>query len=136
MRRDPPQDGGFSLLEVLVALLITGIAFGALFQGALGGLRAADISGRTEEALSRARSRIAVLGQAAPITAGDRQGEDGGGYRWQERVAPVSQRAAAPGSVGIALYRIEVRMSWGEGSAARSVTLETKRLGSTPPAPP
>ncbi|MBC7430672.1 MAG: type II secretion system protein, partial [Rubritepida sp.] len=52
MRRDPPQDGGFSLLEVLVALLITGIAFGALFQGALGGLRAADISGRTEEALS------------------------------------------------------------------------------------
>lgn len=136
MRREPSQDRGFFLLEVLVALLITGAAMGALFQGALGGLRAADISGRTEEALSRARSRIAVLSRAGPIVAGDRQGEEGGGYRWRERVAPISLQPALPGSAAAALYRIEVRMSWGEGSALRSVTLETRRLGAAPAVTP
>lgn len=130
------RDAGFTLLEVLVALLITGIAMGALFQGTLGGLRAADISGRTEEALSRARSRIAVLGQAGPIQAGDREGEDGGGYRWRERVAPASIRPAPRGEAGLALYQIQVRISWGEGLGARSVTLETRRLGIAPPARP
>ena len=136
MRRDPRQEGGFSLLEVLVALLITGIAMGALFQGALGGLRAADISGRTEEALSRARSRLAALGQAGPIQPGDRQGDDGGGYRWRERVSPASARPATPGTPELALYQVQLRISWGEGLGVRSVTLETRRLGSAPPAPP
>lgn len=133
-RRD--GEAGLTLLEVLVALLIAGAALGFLFQGTLGGLRAAETAGRTEEALSRARSRLAAVGHGAPLGTGDHQGDDGGGYRWRVRVTPVATRAGAPGASVLTLYGVQVTLAWGSGAQARSVTLETRRLGSAPPAPP
>ena len=129
-------ESGLTLLEVLVALLIAGAALGVLFQGTLGGLRAAETAGRTEEALSRARSRLAAVGHGAPLVAEDRQGDDGGGYRWRVRVTPVAVRPGAPGTPAPTLYGVQVTLAWGSGAQARSVTLETRRLGSAPPAPP
>ena len=134
--RPDAREAGLTLLEVLVALLITGLAMGALFQGTLGGLRAAETAGRTEEALSRARSRLAVIGHGAPLAAEDRQGDDGGGYRWRVRVSPASTGRADPGSLVPTLYGVQVTVSWGRDAQARSVTLETRRLGSAPPPPP
>ncbi|RYJ04115.1 MAG: prepilin-type N-terminal cleavage/methylation domain-containing protein [Acetobacteraceae bacterium] len=127
---------GFTLLEVLVALLIAAIGLGALFQGSLGGLRAADLAGRTEEAVSRARSRLAVLGQGAPLAAEDRGGDDGGGYRWRVRVAPLATRPGGAGEPSQVLYDVAVTIAWGSGGTAREVTLQTRRLGAAPPPPP
>lgn len=127
---------GFTLIEVLVALLIAAIGLGALFQGSLGGLRAADLAGRTEEAVSRARSRLAVLGQGAPLAAEDRSGDDGGGYRWRVRVAPLATRPGAAGELSQVLYDVAVTIAWGSGGTAREVTLQTRRLGVALPPPP
>lgn len=127
---------GFTLLEVLVALLIAAIGLGALFQGSLGGLRAADLAGRTEEAVSRARSRLAVLGQGTPLAAEDRGGDDGGGYRWRVRVTPLATRPGGAGELSQVLYDVAVTIAWGNGGTAREVTLQTRRLGVAPPPPP
>ena len=134
MRND--REVGFTLLEVLVALLITGIALGALFQGTLGGIGAAELAGRTEEALSRARSRLAAAGRVGPLVAEDRQGDDGGGYRWRLRVAPLAMHPPASGVQPLTLYAVQVTIGWSDGRQARSVTLDTRRLGAAPPAPP
>lgn len=130
------EDQGFTLIEVLVALVIASIGLGAMFQGTLGGLRAADLAGRTEEAVSRARSRLADLGQATPLAAEDRSGDDGGGYRWRVRVAPLATRRGSPGEPVQALYEVAVTIAWGSGGTAREVTLQTRRLGVAPPPPP
>ena len=136
MPAEPPAPWGFTLLEVLVALAIATLGLGALFQGTLGGIRAAEVAGRTQEALSRARSRLAVVGQAAPLAAEDRQGDDGGGYRWRVRVAPLATGRAGPGAAVPTLYGVEVTIAWGSGRDARAVTLETRRLGTAPLPPP
>lgn len=118
------RDAGFALLEALVAFAIAALALAVLFRGALDGLAATHIAGRYEEAVARARSRLAGIGPA-PL-AGDRQGDDGGGYHWHVRVVPVATTRTAPPT---ALYAVSVAISWGADGEQRVVDLETERLG-------
>lgn len=128
-------DAGFTLLEVLVAFVIVAAALAVLFRTAVEGRMAADVAARTQEALSRARSHLAVT-EAGPLRAGDRGGDDGG-YRWRVRIAAVAEGAPAhDGPPSPTLYAIAVAVSWGEGAAARGVTIETRRLAPPAPRPP
>jgi general secretion pathway protein I len=134
------REEGFTLLEVLVAFIIAALALGALTQGAAGGLQSARVSGHYQEALSRARSRLATLG-AAP-TPGEQRGDDGGGFAWQVDVVPVATAGRAregvdPPRPGRAtLLAVTVRVSWRMDGGERAVVLTTERLGSAPPEPP
>lgn len=133
------REEGFTLLEVLVAFIIAALALGALTQGAAGGLQSARISGHYQEALSRARSRLASLG-AAPVP-GEQRGDDGGGYAWQVDVAPVAtagrpREGVDPPRPGRAmLLAVTVRISWRMDGGERQVVLATERVGSAPPEP-
>ncbi|HJU16489.1 MAG TPA: prepilin-type N-terminal cleavage/methylation domain-containing protein [Stellaceae bacterium] len=127
-------ESGFTLLEVLVALAIAGLALAGLFAAGGTGLFAADTAARAEEALERAQSHLAALGRDGALHAGDSAGEDGGGYRWQLHVHPVASRRVAPangvfGSAGTTtLYEVEVVISWRAGGHTRRVALRSLRL--------
>ncbi len=117
-----------SLLEVMVAFVIAALSLGAVVDGTLDGLRTASSATRTEEALFRARSRLAATA-AAPVVA-IASGDDGGGYRWRSTVAPV---AAAAREGGPTLMSVQVTVTWdGTGGATRQVTLRTERLVAAP----
>ena len=133
MRRD-----GFTLLEVLVAFVIAALALTALYNGGLGGLRAATVAGRYLQAVSRAQSHLdsAMIGDA--LTPSDRQGDEGDGYHWRVR---ITQAAAAvpvpPANVpGLALYSVSAAVSWTEAGHSRVVELDTQRVAAAPPPPP
>jgi general secretion pathway protein I len=117
-------DHGFTLLEVLVAFAITALALGILFRGTIDGLHTAQIAGRYQEAVTRAESRLAAL-SAGNLTASDRQGDDGSGFHWHERISPVE--TAAPAS----LYAVSVAVSWVDGRS-RTVELDSERIGLAP----
>jgi general secretion pathway protein I len=143
MRRK--RAAGFTLLEVLVALVIAALALGMLFSGAVTGLRSADLSRDYTEAVSRARSHIAAAGIGAPLVAGTQEGDDGNGFRWRLRVRPLStitltQQAGALGNAGaprrVALYAVSVVISWTKDGGRRQVELDTQRIGAAPPAKP
>ncbi len=124
------RDDGFTLLEVLVAFAIAALALGVLFEGAVGGIRSTRVADRTEQALSRAQSHLAAVGQGTPLGTGTQEGDDGGGYHWSVRVRPL--RSATSASARIVLYAVQVTESWSEGDggdATRSVVLRTQRLG-------
>jgi len=138
-----PRDGGFALLEVLVAFVIGALALGALYQGALGGLLATRVAGHIEEAVARARSHLAVVGRGTALVAGDQQGDDGGGYRWRlsirrDAVAPLARGDAAMVARGPreALYVVTVWITWDGDGGARAVRLDSARVGPIPPTPP
>jgi len=127
------QDSGFTLLEVVVALTITGLAIVGLFQAAGGGLLAVNTAGRTEEAVQRAQSHLAAVGRSAALIQGEFTDDDGGGYRWRLRARPVATRqvAARDGNLTAAatLFDVEVAISWPGRRGERSVVLKTMRLG-------
>jgi general secretion pathway protein I len=128
-----PRVNGFTLLEVVVALAIAGLALVGLFRAGGGGLLSVDTAAKVEEAVQRAQSHLAALGRDAALVVGDFTGDDGAGYRWTLRVRPLSARQSLEqGGVSPAtttLFRVEVVISWPAHSGERSVVLTTLRLG-------
>jgi len=133
---------GFALLEVTIALVIALLALGALFHGALGGLRAARVATRTEEAVALARSRLAIA-EAAPVP-GLHEGDEGSGFRWRVQVRPDGVARRPTGGLGgppgpdalVTLYDITVWISWPDGETSREVRLDSAKLVTTTAKPP
>lgn len=128
-------DGGFLLLEVLVAFLIAALALVVLLDGASGALRATSMAGRYGQAVARARSHLAAVGGgAAPLVPGVTTGNDGSSFHWQIQITPESTaQAPGPGSPGVGrasliLYRVVVTEFWDDGRGERSVRLISARL--------
>ena len=119
---------GFTLLEVLIAFVIAGLALAALTEAALGGLHATQAAAHVEEALSRARSRLAAA--ALNPRPGEQSGDDGGGFTWRVLIRPAATEAAEEGARRPVLYDIQVEVAWTLDGGTRRVTLETMRLGS------
>src|SRR5207237_8054215 len=88
---------GFTLLEVVVALAIAGLALVGFFQAGSSGLLAADSAGRVGEAIERAQSHLAALGQSNGVAEGEIEGDDGGGYHWRLRARPIPSQQTAAG---------------------------------------
>jgi general secretion pathway protein I len=129
---------GFTLLEVLVAFAIAAFALAVLFRGALDGLRVAKVAGAYEEAVARARSRLAMLGHGLALTPGELAGDDGGGYHWHIRIAPLATAAVGrkPQASTLALYAVSVAVSWRTDGRQREVRLDSERLVTALPGRP
>jgi general secretion pathway protein I len=120
MRRDPRRrDGGFTLLEVMVAFVIASLATLVLYRAAFNGAGQAAVAARTQEAVVRAQSRLAAIGVLTTLRPEALSGDDGGGFRWQLRIAPAQSNGA------LTLYDVQVTEIFGN----REVRLTTTRLG-------
>jgi general secretion pathway protein I len=129
------RDNGFTLLEVLVALVIVALALVVMFRAGGGGLVAANTASRYGEAVQRAQSHLAAVGHDVALLQGESEGDDGGGFRWRLRISPIASRQAVSGGSASAttLFDIDVAISWRSASGERSVILRTRRLGTTAP---
>src|ERR1700747_3466347 len=126
------DSSGFTLLEVVVALAIAGLALVGLFRARSGGLFAVDTAARAEEAVQRAQSHLAAVGRDAALVEGELTGDDGAGYRWSLSVRSLSSRQS-PGRDGTSLatttlFSVEVAISWPGRAGERSVRLRELRL--------
>lgn len=126
------RPAGFTLLEVIVALAIAALAVVVTFRAGGDGLFAVASAGRAEEAVQRAQSHLAAVGQDVALLQGATEGDDGGGYRWRLRIEPAAQRrvpatAGSPPAV-TTLYNVEVAITWRGRGRSHSVVLKTERV--------
>ena len=126
------KSAGFTLLEVLVAVAIAGVALVALFQAAGGGLTAIHAAAHYEAAVQRAQSHLAAVGRDVALLEGESEGDDGGGYRWRLRIVP---RASWPGGAGgsLSLFDVEVAVTAPGIWNRREVVLKTSRITASAP---
>jgi Tfp pilus assembly protein PilV len=128
MRCENRRTAGFSLVEVVVAVVICALAIVGLFQAGSTGLFAADTAGKVQKAIQRAQSRLASVGRESAIAEGESEGDDSGGFRWHLRIHPSAAQTFPAPPVLMTLYDVEVTVSWPTGRRDRSVVLRTRRL--------
>lgn len=135
------DEGGFTLLEVLVAMLIAAAMFAVLLETALTGVRTVRVAGAYETAITLARSHLAMLGRNPADEAADQHGSDGP-FDWRVRITPEAVADRGTGIVNrflhrnearVGLYAISVVVSWRSEGHRRELRVDTKRLGFVPP---
>ncbi len=126
------QNGGFTLLEVLVAFTVLAISLGVLFEIFSTGMRASRSAEEFTRATLLAESRLATIGIEQELEEGESTGESEDGYAWRVAVRPYRLDGAEAEGVPppIEAYEVIVTVSWGQGSRERSVSLTTLRLKS------
>jgi general secretion pathway protein I len=139
-RTSQSRQRGFTLLEVLIALIISGIALATVFRAASENIHATGAAARYQEAVSRARSHLD--GTSANLVFGEQEGDDGGGFHWRSVVRAVGSTGkqdsagrpvAATDSLVITLCAVTVWITWREGTHARTVRLDSERLLTSAP---
>ncbi len=139
-RTSQSRQRGFTLLEVLIALIISGIALATVFRAASENIHATGAAARYQEAVSRARSHLD--GTSANLVFGEQEGDDGGGFHWRSVVRAVGSTGkqdsagrpvAATNSLVITLCAVTVWITWREGTHARTVRLDSERLLTSAP---
>ena len=119
---------GFTLLEVLVALVIFALAFGVLAQIMQTGLRQSGVARSLAAATLLARSELARVGVDVPLRVGREEGETEDGMRWHTDIELVEGPSEHQ---SLASYQVQVTVAWG-ASPVEQLTLTTLRIG-TPP---
>jgi general secretion pathway protein I len=121
---------GFTLVEVLVALVVAGLGLSLLMEAASSGIESTTAADRYIYASSMAQSHLALVGHTLPLRKGDYFGDDGDGYRWRVKIAEPLVQAGSGAKPVIGLYRITVIESWRNGASQKSMSLYSERSGS------
>ena len=112
------EQRGFSLVEMLAALVILGLALGALYQAASGATRNARLSAEYAIATTLAESELDAFVISRPDVGVTQRGHYGE-YEWERWVELIPERERS----GIGWMRIVV--SWSGDSQPRTVRLST-----------
>ncbi|MEO5923493.1 MAG: type II secretion system protein [Bryobacteraceae bacterium] len=133
------SERGFTLLEILVATAIMGIAVAGVMGGLAASVNNAARITQYDRAAMLARMKMDELlaDQAVPVNKqlGDnfRPIETGGVQAgWQARVVPFETAAAEITPGALAVERIELEIWWMDGATRRSFSLEGIRRGQIP----
>jgi general secretion pathway protein I len=121
---------GFSLLEMVVAMMILALALGALYQGASGATRNVRNDEKYAYGVELARSLLSDNAMV-PVTGVNSAGETSSGFRWAVNTRPLDiGRDAATRNL---LHEIEVRVNWVDSQRQREVVLNSVAEGFEPP---
>ncbi|MBI3514398.1 MAG: hypothetical protein HY060_10095 [Proteobacteria bacterium] len=116
----------------MVALALLGLALAVLTDSVRTGLASASRSAALEPPLAVAEAKLAAVGITEPLSLGTITGEEKSGMRWRVAVEDFhddsfdSPSGDTPGVPR--LYRVRVTVSWLQGGASRSLSLDSLRL--------
>ena len=116
------RQGGFSLLEMVVAIAILALSLGALYQAVSGATRNVRSSEKYAYGVELARSLLADNALIA-TDGSNKRGETQGGFNWSVLSSPINlPNSTLPRG---ALHNLEVSVSWQDGLKRRQVVLHS-----------
>ncbi len=132
MRRSKSQNktSGFTLLEVLVAMAILGIAVTVILQLFSANLRSISASEEYVAGSLEAQSKIREVLEDNEISERTWNGITDNGYRFQ--VAISDSLIERSESLPVKLMEIEVKVYWNQGNKEKSLTLKTLKMVEKP----
>jgi general secretion pathway protein I len=127
----PRRNGGFTLLELLLAFLVFTLSFATILEILSGSMRnTVRARGYTEAALT-AQSVMNQVGLEIPLEPGSSAQGEAGDYLWELSIYSYSQSGADDYTValadltGIELLQVELLVSWGQPPRERTSRFST-----------
>lgn len=119
------SESGFTLLEIIIALVILGIGFALAMELLATGVRSAKASEDYTQAILLARQKMAEIAATRNLEGSADAGEFGGGFRWASEIQPLPQEEDMP----VQLYQVRVRIAWpGRRGGEKSLDLYSLRI--------
>ena len=128
IRYRPQLQQGFSLLEVIAAIMLLAIAFTALMKVAGASISLSQNAAEHSEAAMWARSLLDTAFVGEPLQAGSRSGQFDRKYHWRLDVSPWNEAGTAPPAAPLHLYQLDLNVLWGPPAHPRSAHFRTLRL--------
>ncbi len=125
-----PNKTGFTLIEVVIALALMGIALIVLIELFSGALRLGKTAHEYSRAASWARLKLEEIILRPNLQEGREEGEIAAGYQWQSEIKKTEiwqerfGEASGPGE----LYQIKIRLHWKSGLKEKNFELETYKF--------
>ncbi|MET0332362.1 MAG: prepilin-type N-terminal cleavage/methylation domain-containing protein [Dyella sp.] len=123
---------GFSLLEVIAAVLLLALAFAALMQVAASATNLTARAAERSEAALWARSKLDSAFALRAPQPGQSEGSFDALYRWRLTVTswPGNEPAgpARPAQTNLQLYRLDLEVLWGQGRQQRHAHFSSLRV--------
>lgn len=126
MLRGKFKGGGFTLLEILVALAILGIAITIVLQLFSANLRAISVSEDYVSAGIKAEARMRELLDDAGLTERSWSEVTDDGYRTTVSVTDMATERTQ--NLQIRLLEINLAIYWSKGGKERSIKLKTNKV--------
>ncbi len=121
---------GFTLIEVVVAMAILGVALTVIIELFSGGLRLGRTSVEYTRAVNYARMKMEEIAVKPLTDEGNEEGKFDETYRWQvavKRVDLLPEEKGAALKPPVQLFQIKINVLWKSGIKERSTALETYR---------
>ena len=125
--RSAQSTGGFTLLEILVAMTILGVGFVALFGVLSASLGTVSRIGDRETLVRSAQMKLNEL--CLSLRQGQepshRSGEFAGKYRWRAEIQTIAGDEETAAQPDYRLARVRLRVTWQGSRAENQYLLET-----------
>ena len=130
----PSAQHGFTLLEILLAISILGVALTVIMQQFSAGLRIGHTSRTYTTATAYAKQKLEEFQLVEEMEEGEEAGDFDDGYTWKVSVLPYEVFMEEGGTeedeeafehLPLEMYRLESVVYWMEGEKEKSVSLVT-----------
>jgi prepilin-type N-terminal cleavage/methylation domain-containing protein len=120
------KKGGFTLLEILVALALLGIAITIILQLFSANLRALSVSGNYVSAVTKAESKMREILDDANLSEKSWSEVTDDGYRFDASLTETLKDRTE--NLQVRLLEVALTIQWTEGSKNKSLTLKTMKV--------
>jgi type II secretion system protein I len=121
-----PRRGGFTLLEVLVAIAILGIAVTVVLQLFSANLRAISVSGDYVSAATKAEAKMREILSDDKLSEKSSSETTDDGYRIDVSITDALKERTD--NLQVRLLEIDLTVHWTRGTKERSLSLKTMKV--------
>jgi len=120
---------GFTLIEVLVAVIVLTVCLVVVMELFSGGLRSGRVSEGYVHAIYHAREKMEDILTDPELAPGSDSGEFADGSSWKVEITAIEEEKDRPfPGKAYGLFQIDLKVSWRDGSRQRHFSLSTIQI--------